>query len=487
MHLAAESHVDRSIDGPGAFVQTNVVGTFDAPPGGPGLLARLDRRAPGRLPLPPHLDRRGLRLARRRTGFFHEEYPYQPNSPYSASKAASDHFVRAWHHTYGLPTVITNCSNNYGPYHFPEKLIPLMILNALEGKPLPVYGRGENVRDWLYVEDHADALILVAEKGRVGRELQHRRLERAHEHRRRARRSARSSTRWRRMRAIGPRENAHHLRGRPARATICATPSTPARSSASSAGARPKPSRRGLRKTVAWYLDNRGLVGAGPLRRLPGREARRRRLDVEAPVAMRRSRRREGRNRGVAVLSVEPTAIPDVKIVTPKRFGDASRLLLGDLQPERASPRPASRSEFVQDNHSLSAARRNGPRSALPERALRPGQAHPGRARPHPRRGGRYPALVADLRAARGGRALRRERAPAPGAGRVRARLLHARAGHGDPLQGLGLLFRGARPRARLGRSGPRHRLAGRARRARSCRTRTGGSRAWPNFRPVSA
>jgi dTDP-glucose 4,6-dehydratase len=101
-------------------------------------------------------------------GFFHENYPYQPNSPYSASKAASDHFVRAWHHTYGLPTVITNCSNNYGPYHFPEKLIPLTILNALEGKSLPVYGKGENVRDWLYVDDHADALILVAEQGRAG-------------------------------------------------------------------------------------------------------------------------------------------------------------------------------------------------------------------------------------------------------------------------------------------------------------------------------
>jgi dTDP-glucose 4,6-dehydratase len=101
-------------------------------------------------------------------GFFHEEYPYQPSSPYSASKAASDHFVRAWHHTYGLPAVVTNCSNNYGPYHFPEKLIPLTILNALEGKPLPVYGRGDNVRDWLFVDDHAGALILAAEEGRPG-------------------------------------------------------------------------------------------------------------------------------------------------------------------------------------------------------------------------------------------------------------------------------------------------------------------------------
>ena len=101
-------------------------------------------------------------------GLFHEDYPYQPNSPYSASKAGSDHLVRAWHHTYGLPTLITNCSNNYGPYHFPEKLIPLVILNALEGKPLPVYGKGENVRDWLYVDDHADALLLVASGGQVG-------------------------------------------------------------------------------------------------------------------------------------------------------------------------------------------------------------------------------------------------------------------------------------------------------------------------------
>jgi dTDP-glucose 4,6-dehydratase len=154
MHLAAESHVDRSIDGPGEFVQTNVVGTF-------ALLQESLRYW------------RGLPAERREgflgeEGFFHEEYPYQPNSPYSASKAASDHFVRAWHHTYGLPTLITNCSNNYGPFHFPEKLIPLMILNALQGKPLPVYGRGDNVRDWLYVDDHAEALILVAEKGRVG-------------------------------------------------------------------------------------------------------------------------------------------------------------------------------------------------------------------------------------------------------------------------------------------------------------------------------
>jgi dTDP-glucose 4,6-dehydratase len=167
MHLAAESHVDRSIDGPGEFVQTNVVGTFTLLQAALAYWNRLDpvRRNAFRF---HHISTDEVFGSLGEEGFFHEEYPYQPNSPYSASKAASDHFVRAWHHTYGLPTVITNCSNNYGPYHFPEKLIPLMILNALEGKPLPVYGKGENVRDWLYVDDHAEALILVAEQGRVG-------------------------------------------------------------------------------------------------------------------------------------------------------------------------------------------------------------------------------------------------------------------------------------------------------------------------------
>src|SRR5215204_3702545 len=167
MHLAAESHVDRSIDGPGTFIQTNVVGTFTL------LQAALEHWRTLSGPA-----REGFRFHHVSTdevfgslgpdGFFTEATPYQPNSPYSASKAASDHLVRAWHHTYGLPVVLSNCSNNYGPYHFPEKLIPLTILNALEGKPLPVYGKGENVRDWLYVEDHARALLTIAEGGRVG-------------------------------------------------------------------------------------------------------------------------------------------------------------------------------------------------------------------------------------------------------------------------------------------------------------------------------
>lgn len=167
MHLAAETHVDRSIDGPGVFVQTNVVGTFALLQESLRYWQTLEaaRRNSFRF---HHVSTDEVFGSLGEEGFFHEGYPYQPNSPYSASKAASDHFVRAWHHTYGLPTIVTNCSNNYGPYHFPEKLIPLMILNALEGKPLPVYGKGDNVRDWLYVDDHAAALILVAEKGQAG-------------------------------------------------------------------------------------------------------------------------------------------------------------------------------------------------------------------------------------------------------------------------------------------------------------------------------
>jgi dTDP-glucose 4,6-dehydratase len=167
MHLAAESHVDRSIDGPGEFVQTNVVGTFAL------LQAALAfwRELPAsrrRGFLFHHISTDEVFGSLGETGHFTEDTAYDPRSPYSASKAASDHFVRAWRETYGLPTVVTNCSNNYGPYHFPEKLIPLMILNGLEGKPLPVYGNGRNVRDWLYVEDHAEALITVAERGVPG-------------------------------------------------------------------------------------------------------------------------------------------------------------------------------------------------------------------------------------------------------------------------------------------------------------------------------
>lgn len=166
-HLAAESHVDRSIDGPGEFIRTNVTGT-----------ATLLQAALRYWRSLPEIDRADFRFQHistdevygslGETGFFTETTPYSPHSPYSASKAASDHLVRAWHDTYGLPTLITNCSNNYGPYHFPEKLIPLIILNCLDGKSLPVYGKGANVRDWLHVEDHVAALCLVNEKGVPG-------------------------------------------------------------------------------------------------------------------------------------------------------------------------------------------------------------------------------------------------------------------------------------------------------------------------------
>jgi dTDP-glucose 4,6-dehydratase len=168
MHLAAESHVDRSIDAPGAFLHTNVMGTYGMLQAALGHWRRLSGAGRARFRF-HHISTDEVFGSLGPDGAFHEDSPYQPNSPYSASKAGSDHLVRAWHHTYGLPTVLTNCSNNYGPYHFPEKLIPLCILNALEGRPLPVYGTGQNVRDWLYVDDHARALMAVAEAGVSGR------------------------------------------------------------------------------------------------------------------------------------------------------------------------------------------------------------------------------------------------------------------------------------------------------------------------------
>lgn len=166
-HLAAESHVDRSIDGPGEFVRTNVVGTATLLQAALGYWKTLEGDAKAAFRF-QHISTDEVYGSLGETGFFTEKTPYSPHSPYSASKAASDHLVRAWHDTYGLPTLITNCSNNYGPYHFPEKLIPLVILNCLDAKPLPVYGKGANVRDWLYVDDHAKALILVNEKGVPG-------------------------------------------------------------------------------------------------------------------------------------------------------------------------------------------------------------------------------------------------------------------------------------------------------------------------------
>jgi len=166
MHLAAESHVDRSIDGPGDFIETNITGTYNMLEAARAYWASHDRFNSFRF---HHISTDEVFGSLGVDGQFTETTPYAPNSPYSASKAASDHLVRAWHETYGLPIVMTNCSNNYGPFHFPEKLVPVVILNALAGQSIPVYGKGENVRDWLYVEDHADALLRVLEKGDVGR------------------------------------------------------------------------------------------------------------------------------------------------------------------------------------------------------------------------------------------------------------------------------------------------------------------------------
>ncbi len=166
MHLAAESHVDRSIDGPGAFIETNITGTYNMLEA-----ARHYWEAEGK---PDtfrfhHISTDEVFGSLGAKGQFTEHTPYDPRSPYSASKAASDHLVRAWHETYGLPVILTNCSNNYGPYHFPEKLVPVVILKAISGQPIPVYGDGSHVRDWLYVEDHAEALLLALTKGALGR------------------------------------------------------------------------------------------------------------------------------------------------------------------------------------------------------------------------------------------------------------------------------------------------------------------------------
>lgn len=166
-HLAAESHVDRSLDGPGAFIQTNLVGTFSMLSGALAYWQSLDGEAKAAFRF-HHISTDEVFGALGDEGYFTESTAYDPRSPYSASKAGSDHLVRAWYHSYGLPVLITNCSNNYGPFHFPEKLIPLMIIKCLAGEALPVYGNGSNVRDWLYVDDHVRALKAVFERGRVG-------------------------------------------------------------------------------------------------------------------------------------------------------------------------------------------------------------------------------------------------------------------------------------------------------------------------------
>lgn len=252
MHLAAESHVDRSIDGPADFIQTNVVGTFTLLEAARAYWSSLAPEAAARFRF-HHVSTDEVYGALGAEGAFSETTPVAPNSPYAASKAASDHLVRAWHHTYGLPVVTTNCSNNYGPYHFPEKLIPLMIIKGLEGEDLPVYGRGENVRDWLYVEDHARALWTVLTRGRVGEvyniggEAERRNIDV--------------------VRAICETLDALAPAARPRAARIVHVPDRPGHDFRYAMdiakirrelGWAPRESfESGLRRTVEWYLDNR--------------------------------------------------------------------------------------------------------------------------------------------------------------------------------------------------------------------------------------
>jgi dTDP-glucose 4,6-dehydratase len=255
MNLAAESHVDRSIDGPAEFIQTNVVGT------GVMLQACLHHwrglDAAGKRDFRfHHISTDEVFGSLGADGYFREDTPYAPNSPYSATKAASDHLVRAWGHTYGLPTLLTNCSNNYGPYHFPEKLIPLMIINALEGLPLPVYGKGENIRDWLFVEDHAEALLAVVARGEIGGCY-----------------NIGGASERRNLEVVEAicdlvDELAPDRRARPRRELIRYVTDRPghdlryaidASRIADTIGWRPRRSfESGLRQTVQWYLDNRG-------------------------------------------------------------------------------------------------------------------------------------------------------------------------------------------------------------------------------------
>ena len=283
MHLAAESHVDRSIDGPGDFIQTNLVGTLRHAAGGARTAGAASRRAEAEAFRFHHISTDEVFGSLGDEGLFREDTPYAPNSPYSASKAGSDHLVRAWHHTYGLPVVATNCSNNYGPYHFPEKLIPLIILNALEGKPLPVYGAGENVRDWLFVEDHAEALLTAVEKGRIGESYNIGGINERTQYRRRPR-HLRPDRRTCPERGYRPAPRDSSPSSPTARATTCATPSTARKSTANSAGSPRETFETGLRKTVQWYLDNPRLVGRHPLGPLSRRTARRARQLSERPV-----------------------------------------------------------------------------------------------------------------------------------------------------------------------------------------------------------
>jgi len=252
IHLAAESHVDRSIDGPGEFIETNIIGTFRLLSEARRHYERLDGAAKDRFRF-LHVSTDEVYGTLGAEGLFTEETAYAPNSPYSASKASSDFLVRAWGETFGLPVVTSNCSNNYGPYQFPEKLIPVVVLAAHEGKPIPVYGKGENVRDWLYVEDHANALLTILEKGRLGETYnvgghnERRNIDLVH-------------TICDLMDELSPRNHGHRelikfVTDRPGHDMRYAIDASKIERDL---GWRPSVTvEEGMRKTVAWYLDNR--------------------------------------------------------------------------------------------------------------------------------------------------------------------------------------------------------------------------------------
>lgn len=254
MNLAAESHVDRSIDGPAVFLRTNVLGTFSLLQAALGYWRELASDAQRSFRF-HHISTDEVFGSLGAEGAFREDSPYRPNSPYAASKASSDHLIRAWHHTYGLPTLVTNCSNNYGPYQFPEKLIPLTILNALEGRRLPVYGRGDNIRDWLYVEDHASALLAVIDRGRPGHSYN---IGGGNEHRNIdvVRAVCRILDVFAPDPTVGPRETLiEFVEDRPGHDVRYAIDATRAETELGWRAA--ETFETGLRKTIRWFLENR--------------------------------------------------------------------------------------------------------------------------------------------------------------------------------------------------------------------------------------